>query len=489
MRKPIVLVATALAIQGLSLCASTALAKTTEVSITSASPDAVVAFKQARDLLDNVRVAEGAAGMKQAIALDAGFALAHAYLGSVTPGAEGVAELEKASELGSKLPEPERIEIQALLAGARGEELKSRAAWAKLAEMVSGDWHVQFTLGGVYTGERKWEQAAVALKRATELNPKAGAAYNSLGYVYLTQDKKEEAIAAFKKYSELQPQEPNPYDSLAEAQMAANHLEDAEASFQKAFEVSPEFYFALQGVAQTRFLRNDWNGGKEALDKAQQAATRPVDRLGIEFNRAWSLSAAGQLEEAMKTLDALDASAKAASEQGTYVFVPIVRSKLLVDAGKYDEAMAAAAQGVERGKTPGLPGGTVNAARRAGLTNRMLAEVRSGKVDVAAKTLAMLEADARATPTNAGLRSNVELGRGELALARGDAKAAAAALSRCIVQDSYAQWRLASAFEKAGDNDAAEQVRSRLLHTSRRDGEYLYVRAQMANGQPVTKQD
>ena len=237
MRKPVFFVATALAIQSM-LGASITLAKTAEVSITSTSPEAVVAFRQARDLLDNVRVAEGAAGMKQAIVLDEGFALAHAYLGSVTPGAEGLKELEKASQLGSRLPEPERLEIQALLTGARGEELKSRAAWAKVAQMAPGDWHVQFTLGNVYTGERKWDQAAAALERATELNPQAGTAYNSLGYVYLTQDKKEQAIAAFKKYTELQPQEPNPYDSLAEAQMAANHLDDAEAIFQKAFDPS-----------------------------------------------------------------------------------------------------------------------------------------------------------------------------------------------------------------------------------------------------------
>ena len=489
MRKTILLVATAVAALGLASSASTTLAKTAEVTITSKSPAAVATFKEARDLLDNVRIAEGQAGMKKAVALDAGFALAHAYLGSVTPGAEGLKELEKASELGAKLPEAERIEIMALHSGAKGEELKSRSAWERVATLAPDDWHVHFTLGGVYTGERKWDLAAAALERATKLNPKAGAAYNSLGYVYLTQEKNEEAIAAFKKYSELESTEPNPYDSLAEAYMAAGRLGEAEASFQKAFDVSHEFYFALQGVAQTRFLRNDWKGGKEALDKAQAAATRPVDRLGLEFNRAWSLFASGQLDDALKTFDALDVAAKEANEEATYVFVPIARSKMLVDAGRFEAAMTSAEQGLERGKKQGLPGGTVNAARRAALTNRMLAEARSGKADAAAKTLALLEADAKATPTNAGLRSNVELGRGELALARGDAKAAATSLANCIVQDSYARSRLAAAREKAGDRAGADQVRKRLVSTNRRDGEYLLIRAQVAGGQAVSEQN
>jgi len=82
----------------------------------------------------------------------------------------------------------------------------------------------------------------------------------------------------------------------------------------------------------------------------------------------------------------------------------------------------------------------------------------------------------------------VRLGRGELALARGDAKAAAAAFSRCVAQDTYAQWRLTEAREKAGDKDGADQARNAVLRTNRRDGEYLYVRAQMADGQPVSQQ-
>src|SRR2546422_5641437 len=125
---------------------------------------------------------------------------------------------------------------------------------------------------------------------------------------------------------------------------------------------------------------------------------------------------------------------------------------------------------MERGTKPGLPGGTVNASRRVGQTNRMLAEARSGKLDAATKTLALLEAEAKATPTNAGLQSNVQLGRGELALARGDAKSAAAALSRCVAQDTYARWRLTAALEKSGDKQGVEQIRNKVLRTNRRDG-------------------
>src|SRR5262249_31707768 len=102
MRRASLFIAMLIAIQTLRPGASTASAKSVVVTVTSMSPDAVAAFHEARDLLDNVRVAEGAAGMKRAIEIDADFALAHAYLGSVTPGAEGLKELETANRLAAK---------------------------------------------------------------------------------------------------------------------------------------------------------------------------------------------------------------------------------------------------------------------------------------------------------------------------------------------------------------------------------------------------
>src|SRR5437762_519612 len=75
-----------------------------EVPVTSKSPEALTAFKDARDLLDNVRTAEAIVGFKKAMELDADFAQAHAYLGSVTPGSEGMKELERGSALAAKLP-------------------------------------------------------------------------------------------------------------------------------------------------------------------------------------------------------------------------------------------------------------------------------------------------------------------------------------------------------------------------------------------------
>ena len=154
MRKPMFPIAALLValgmLPGVNAQARTAASKPAakEISITASSPEAVAAFKDARDLLDNVRTAEAIVGFKKAIELDADFAQAHAYLGSVTPGSEGLKELERGSALAAKLPQNEGLLIQAMLADGEGHEEKARGLWEKLAQVAPGDWHVQFTRGG-----------------------------------------------------------------------------------------------------------------------------------------------------------------------------------------------------------------------------------------------------------------------------------------------------------------------------------------------------
>ena len=44
-----------------------------------------------------------------------------------------------------------------------------------------------------------------SLKKAAELNPKAGSVHNTMGYAYLNQSKPDQAVEAFRKYAALTP--------------------------------------------------------------------------------------------------------------------------------------------------------------------------------------------------------------------------------------------------------------------------------------------
>ncbi|HLQ23601.1 MAG TPA: tetratricopeptide repeat protein [Gemmatimonadales bacterium] len=323
--------------------------------MTSKSPPAAEAFNSGRQLFENLRQAEAEAQFRKAIGLDPDFALAHAYLGAITPGAEGDRLLDRAATLSAKVPEPERLVVESFVAFRHGDEEKARAAQRRVAELAPDDWRAQFAWGGQLSAARKWSEAAAALRKATQLNPKAGPAYNSLGYAELAQGHNDEAIAAFKRYAEANPTEPNAVD------------------------------------------------------------------------------------EALKQL----------------------------------------AVAMDRGTQSRLPGGAMNALRRATLVGRVEAEARLGQAYAAQKTLAVVEAEANKAPANAQLQSNAHFARGAAALARGDAKAAAAHFAGCNDDDTHCQWYLLQAQEKAGDAAGADATRRKLLAANRRDGVYLVVRSQL----------
>jgi tetratricopeptide (TPR) repeat protein len=449
------------------------------VTVTSKSPEAAAAYAAGRDLADNLRLSEAQAAFGRAVKLDPDFALATASLGATTPGAEGDALIERAVVLSAKLPETERMLVQAFAAQRRGNESEVAALRHQLAQMAPSDWHVQFDLGQLLITERKWDEAAAAYRKAVALNPKAGSAYNSLGYAYLAQDKHDDAITAFKRYAEINPTEPNPADSLGEALLRAGRFADSEAAFQQALALSPGFWTAWEGIAKARAMRGDWPGSYEAADKARAAATRANDQIGLGFDQAWSLFAEGKKAEALKASAKVATDAQAHKLGATYAFIAVDEAARLNASGQSADALKQVAVALDRGEKAKLAGGPMNNLRRAALYERIDAESRLGRAEDARRTLALMEAEAAKSPANAQLVSGVHFARGSEALARGDAKAAAAHFAGCVDDDTYCGLRLMQAQVKAGDAAGAAATAQRLRTANRRDARYLYVRAQV----------
>src|SRR5262249_17286053 len=132
-----------------------------------------------------------------------------------------------------------------------------------------------------------------------------------------------------------------------EALMSGGKFDEAEASFQKAADMG--FSFAWDGVAETRFLRDNWDGGFEANARSKQEAQRPVDKLDADVNACWALLAKGDVAEAQKRIDALEKDAQAAKYDEAYALASILRGVALADSGKAQDGAQALVQAVERG--------------------------------------------------------------------------------------------------------------------------------------------
>lgn len=452
------------------------------ITATSSSPQAVEHFRKGERLFENLRISEASAEFAQALTLDPNFALAHVYHGLATPGAAGVKEIDVALATASRLPEAERMLIEGAAASRHGNTAAALAAYARLTELVPGDWRAHFVRGQQLLNAQKYAEAALSLRRAASLNAGAGGAQNMLGYAALRQGDAPGAIAAFEQYARLMPTEPNPQDSLGEALLAAGKFTEAEAAFQKALALSPEFWVAHEGIGFSRLYAGNVKGGREALAAARSGASGVADKIRIDDDLLGVAMAQRDVAGALAIIDSIEKTG--GSDLSLVAFAPVRRARVLTDAGRYREALAASTAALATADGGHLPAGIARGLRRQALVERAAAEGGLGDVAALAKSSAALDELASANPEAPLLQSSMHYGRGALAVAKGDLSAARTHFAQCSSEDEFCQWQAIVAIEKAGDEAGAALARDRLLKLYQRDPLHLVVRSRLT---PVAK--
>jgi tetratricopeptide (TPR) repeat protein len=450
-----------------------------EVSVTSKSPEALEEYKQGRDLVYNARAAEGVEHFKKAIQLDPGFAQAMAYLGTFTPGIEGVKMMDRAVELSADLPEPERVLIEALQARANDEIERSRALFRLVIEARPGDWRVQTLLSALAFDDETWEESAAAAQKAVDASPQAATAYNYLAYSLAWQGRHDQAIAVASKQTELSPEEPNPYDTLGEILLAAGRLDQAQATFEKASAKSAEFTTARVAAASIRAFHGDWTGAHARLERAQADAPRTVDALEAGTYAAWALAAQGRLGDMLRVCDAMERRAQAEKLHDEAALIAVDRGLMLALAGRPADAVAALDAADARAGRARLSPVTTRRRALLGLRVRLLAAWKTRRAAQADKLFAALAAEAMKVPLRRADLSLLDWGQGVLALTKGDGRSAVAAMKKCSELDTVCRFMRVTARRAAGDEAGAAQMLARLKASPRRDGAYLYFWATM----------
>lgn len=470
---------------------STAVSPASVISITTRSATARQALERGQQQLDDRRNDKAIAEFKEALRADPDFALAHAYLGHLLPAPEGPDHAARALSISSAYPQAERLFIEAQVSQARGEDVRVRELRTRVATLAPGDYRAHFELAEQLYDDGRFEAAAKSFRRTIELNPKSSA-YNGLGYSLAALGRLDEAVAALRKYVEVRPDEPNPRDSLGEVALFAGNYEEAEASFLKATELSPQFWGAWNGVAQTRFFRGDYPGGFAALTSARAAAPSDVDRVKVYGYRAWAELAAGNGKGALKALDAMEFECAKKRLYAQASNAAILRSAILIELGRHQEALKWSVTALERLQSSELPRTMELALRRRTLVRKVMAEAALGKIDEVEKTLQVLVEDGKRSGLKAEIRWGLRLSRGVLALARGNKQAAIAELSQCDLgansfsytfasqpEIPYCVWRLAQLLDENQNAAGAQRARQSLLRANLRDPAYTYLRARV----------
>jgi Flp pilus assembly protein TadD len=443
-----------------------------EMTITSKSPAAVAAYKRARELLESARQAEAIGELNKAVGLDASFVLAGATLGAAMPGQDGDEYLTRAVSMAAGLPEAERLYIDLLVADRAGDRPKVKELEAKIVALVPGDWHFLLRVADRALLERRYADAVERANQVLAMNSKAAVAHNILAYSYAGEAKWDEAIAAAKKQAELLAREPNPQDTLGEILLWAGRFPEAEAAFLRAIKLAPSFAPAWQGVAMSRFYRGDWPKGMDALANQKKAALRADDKLLADSDRAFAWVAAGKSRDATQILVAAEREANAA-HLSYIALAPLHNAWIQYWTGMCSEAVLEGTRA--RGIAEAFPGRKVQIRRSAFLVE-YLCQAKKHHPDADA-TLAFIETANKDRPADDPLLAWVH---GAAAAAKGDLKAAVAAMEPCVAaKNTGCLYDRMEFQQKAGDAAGAAKTKEAILGRYDREPMTLIVRGKL----------
>lgn len=441
------------------------------IPVSTSSDAARAAFERGLVAADHSRDADAAQEFHAALDADPGFRLARAFLGEVTPGAPGLADLAQAAEGDAALPPAERVLIDHLLA-ARRDEPQALALAQKLTQVAPEDWRSHHLLSRYLDAQGDHAAAAEAARRAVALAPGSGAAWNQLGSTLTRKGEAREALEAFRKVAELDAQEPSARDSLGESLMLLGRLDQAEAAFSKATQLSPGFYRGWEGVAYCNFSRGFYDSGRAAITRAIENARRDEEKLDLYRLFAWSFLSAGDGGTALALLAPLEQaqarSWQAAQDRGTF----------LIETGRATAGLEALQLAWKRADQAGLEGEQRSVLDREGNAVRLLGELAAEKPREAEKTAVRLAQLGQGRRSRAWA-SALAFARGQLLLAGGNAAGALKILAGCVAEDALCRRAQLRALSLANPERAA-QARAAFLREARRTPLDLYVRAQLS---------
>src|SRR5215203_2581504 len=105
------------------------------IPTTTKSPEALAHFQKGEALFYNLRTTEAAEELRQALQLDPGFVQAQAIHGATVLGAAGAREIEQSAVAAAALPQTERLFVEALAAGTRGDAGRAESMLKQLQQL------------------------------------------------------------------------------------------------------------------------------------------------------------------------------------------------------------------------------------------------------------------------------------------------------------------------------------------------------------------
>lgn len=178
--------------------------------------------------------------------------------------------------------DPQTLRELAAIYGRLGEHAKAAAVWQRYIDDIDASLEAYLQLGTHRLAQGDTEAAALALKKAVEIEPSARA-YQSLGDIYRAVEKPAEAIQHYRRAAELEPANMQVRLKLAETLYRDRKLAETITEADRVLQADPDNRFALE--LKGKALR-DQRRFDEALSLADQALARDATDLAAAYLKA-----------------------------------------------------------------------------------------------------------------------------------------------------------------------------------------------------------
>ena len=434
------------------------------VPITTASAEARHHYLTGLDLFDRLRFADARGHFELAAAKDSNFALAHYYLAidAATPQAF-FQHLNRAVALEGKASDGERLMIQALEAAVNAEPAQQVQYLEQLVAAYPNDPRPHFLLGFAHTAQQGYDQAIADFTRSTELDSTFSGAYNGLGYAYKPIGRYDDAERAFKRYIALIPNEPNPYDSYAELLLKMARYPESIENYKKALALDPHFNSSHVGIAADLMYQGKNTAAVAEVQKLVKNARDDGERRAALINMAIVELDGGRADRAIQQLRASYAVAKRGKDAPAMAQDAILIGNVQLEARRPDQAAKQYQEALRLTEGSKLPAAVKADAR---IENRALL----ARVALKRGNLAVARREAKAYADSAARGAHPDKVRqgheliGLIALAAHDYAGALTHLGQADQHDPYVLYAVARAYEGKRDRPKAREMYARVAN-------------------------
>lgn len=447
-----------------------------KIPLTTKSRRAQAAYIKARDLMENLRVAESREHFATALRHDPFFALAHLGMAASAPSSTKLfGPLRRAMQLADAASQGEAMLIKAFDAQVHGRPEEQRELLHALVKAYPGDERAHDELGDFHFRRDELEEAATEYLKAVAINPEFSPPYNYLGYSYRFLGRLDQAEEAFRTYITLLPHEPNPYDSYAELLMQRGRFRDSIAQYEKALNINPSFAPSYIGIGNDHIFLGEFQHASNAFIKLRFIARNEGERrqaiywlAAVALHQGQTTAALAEIENAMAIAKANEDGVAEAADLATM-------GDILLDAGQPDAALARYRESLVRVDTAVTPSEIKEFFHRAFISHAAHVAIAKGDLATAAARTQEFrrQADVHAMPSE--IRTGHELA-GLLALAQGDPTTAVKELQSAGQFEARVRFELYQAQAAAGDMAAAHSTLLRVVNFNAIDMSYAFVR-------------